>query len=401
MMRNLLVLVCFFAVVTSSTLAVGADAFSESTYFLGRADTRGKNYDFCRRLSVKMLLAADGSCEFVYSTFDDSGKSLGSEPLKLTRREFRQFASISYQAWKLIGTHAKEPLGQGTFSLKKFRGENAVLSGCYDASYPTLKLWVAPLEGFQIPAEGVCATLELLSQTDAGKKIVGVGNPYRAGLRKQPVSMPFTEQEEIEISGSIIDRYKARDWGNWLLQVEYGKIDFRMLTKREIEYLTTKYSWGTTPRERRRIDFHSPDVIRLKLGGPKTLQALHDSLHAAWVDGERAAEACEAAANPDLIPVAAELLFTDKPAEAPSKDFVSDVVADWRPSVHAAVAIMSLIKVCPEFPEKVRKAAKSWGRYPSDDYPDFVEPCREWWKENKDRIKRRAYSEVTPPRTRK
>jgi hypothetical protein len=374
------------------------------TYCVGRTDSAGKLYRYCRLLSVDILRGPDASFELAYDVTDDQGKSLpsGSGRLALQATELEAFITICSQAWDLVYNRSEAPQPGSIAILEKFRGEAATyVCDAYGTSHLTIKWPGAPPDNpnfLSLPMEGVCVTLSLLSRTVEGEKLLGDGKRFRAGIRTEAVTTPFKEQEEIDLSGSIIKKFDAGNWDTWKMWVIYEGLDFRRLSGRERQYLSKVFARRGPPSEAKtRMNSDTSFIVRLKLSDPETLQDLREAFRVGYFDAADAADACRRAANVRLLSIAAEFLFTDK---APKEVEMSDVIVDASPSIHSAAAIGALLAVCPEFPEPVRKAAKTWEQYGSTSQ-DFLSSCRKWWSKNQQRIKNGKYNEVTAPTSRK
>ena len=407
-MRPLIPICCLVATLSAGveTIAARLPSQVEKTYSVGRGYApSGRTYPYCRLLTVEMSRNADGSFDFTYRVADDQGKLLESESSQISVKtdEFKAFASICEQAWDLVSKRPQENTSGWRAELGKFHGEAAsytstaygyrALSIPRPGPTPNKRLFA------EIPWEGVCTTLSLLSQTDEGQALLGDGKRFQAGIVKKPIALPFKEQEEIDLSGSIVGKFKAGNWDTWKMWVGSEKMDFRTLTDKERRYLLTVFA-RRRPQSESNVRMNCDDsvIIRLKLTDPETLKDLHDAFRVGYFSASDAADACRRATNVKLLPIAAGFLFTDK---APKKVQMDDVIVEESPGIHSASAIGSLLIGCPEFPEVVRNAAKTWEEWYGVSGHEFLEPCREWWNENRNRIEKGQYDQVTPPKTRK
>ena len=196
---------------------------------------------------------------------------------------------------------------------------------------------------------------------------------------------------------SIVDKINAGNWGNWEISVLHGAVDFRTLSDKEKQYISKAFArHGPASKAGCRMDSDVSFIVRLKLSDPETLKDLSEAFRVGYFDASDAAAVCRRVADVRLLPIAAKFLFTDK---APKKVEMSDVLVEVSPSIHSASAISGLLAVCPEFPEAVRKAVKTWDHYDISQQ-DFLSIYRKWWSENRQRIEKGKYGEVTAPASR-
>jgi hypothetical protein len=396
----------YFCLVAALSIRVGTVAAApepkrEKTYYTGYAESLGKIYPYCRLLTVKMARQGNGSFEFIYQATDDQGRALESDSgsLALNAEELKAFAAICYQAWDLVYNRPEtEAPGLGSvFNLETFRGRNAFYgSDAIGNSHLNIRWpsgWPDKRNYLNLPIEGVCVTLSMLSRTPEGNELIGDGEPFRAGIKTEPIATVFKEQQEIDLSTSIIKKFKAPNWLAWERWVVAESLDFRRLTKQERQYLAEVFARHPGPPESRvRMNSDTSFIVRLKLSDPQTLGDLRESFRVGYFWAADAADSCRRAANVKLLPIAAEFLFTDN---APKEVPMDDIVVDASPSIHAAAAIGGLLFACPEFPKVVRKSAETWQR---SDWigQDFLVACRKWWNENRQRIEKEQFDKVTP-----
>src|SRR5688500_13618801 len=94
------------AVLSLQAPAISAESATQTvnTYCVGRTESVGKEYQYCRQLSVKMSRSKAGSFTFTYDLRDDSGKQIKrkSGHISIEPAELESFATVCYQAWDLF-----------------------------------------------------------------------------------------------------------------------------------------------------------------------------------------------------------------------------------------------------------------------------------------------------------
>ena len=309
-MHSRISILCLVLVHLTKTEAFAAapEPLTEKTYCVGRTESSGKLYHYSRLLSVEMLRRADASFEFTYRITDDQGKPLESKSgrLALKSKELSAFITICQQAWNLVYNRSEVPPSGSMAMLGKFHGEDALyLCDAYGTSHLIIKQFGATQDkpaSLSLPMEGVCATLSLLSQTDAGKKQLGDGNRFRAGIKKEPATTPFREQEEIDLSGSIVRKFGAGNWDTWKGRVIYAGLDFGRLSDKERQYLSKVFArHGSPSGAKLRINSDASFIVRLKLNDPETLNDLREAFSVGYFYAADAADACRLSVNARVV----------------------------------------------------------------------------------------------------
>ena len=409
-MRNCISFLSILLAVLPGFGALGSDAalLTEKTYCIGRTRSLGKVYRYCHLLTAEMQRGADDAVELTYHLATDQGKPINAESgqIKLNSKEIKPFSIILYLIWDAFYNTGKLSSPETVAFTPGIRGGEGFFfrpddTPQLDVSWPDFPPYKSGSVSFSM--EGICAILSLLSQTTEGKKVLGDGKKFRTGIRKKPVTLPFKEQEEIDRISSIIRKLKVGNWEELKDGVVYNRLDFRLLSDDEKHYLAVVFARHGPASEtelnsepKLRMDGDPSFIVRLKLDDPGTRKELREAFRGGYYQAWDASLACRIAANVKLLPIAAGFLFTDK---APKVVQMGDQEVEASPSIHSAAAIGFLLEFCPEFPEAVRKAAKTWDRnaYIS---PQFVPPCRKWWRENQQRIEKGLYDEVTAPPSR-